>query len=163
MKQYKGKAKPKGSLAFGTIYDNNLLELKRSGYKAEITNNIIANSDLYLFPIINNEGKIGFINSYAEVVIEPQYDSYSNHFINEKSLIVVKDGCKSVIIDSSGHKLFSMDGVHLEIFKNRFVIIHNKDYQAALYDFISGEEVIPFGKYSKIEKVLVFIYKPTHK
>ncbi|MFQ9234459.1 MAG: hypothetical protein ACLU3W_04885 [Bacteroides ovatus] len=66
----------------------NINHLKEIGAGILITEEILNSNTDYLCPI-NQNGKIGFINSFADVIIEPQYDSFMGNFTSPDSLIIV--------------------------------------------------------------------------
>ena len=71
---------------YGITYTNfNILRSK--GFGSLLTQDIVISQDVYLLPVILN-GKIGFINSFYEVVIEPQYDNILGNFNDENSMVI---------------------------------------------------------------------------
>lgn len=57
---------------------------------------------MYLLPIIDN-GKIGFINHEAEVVIKPVYDDFKGVFVDEYDYVCIKQKGKWGIVNSQGY------------------------------------------------------------
>ena len=71
--------------------EGNINQLRNKGIGLLITKEVLNNIPYYLCPIIQND-KIGFINSFADIIIEPQYDSFIGDFTSPESLITVSNG-----------------------------------------------------------------------
>lgn len=66
-----------------------------------INSKILASINLFLIPIIGN-GKIGFIDKNAKIIIKPQFEEMQDDFLTKDSFVRVKSNSKWGVIDASG-------------------------------------------------------------
>jgi len=76
------------NLSDEVILSINRENLRKKGIGLLCTKIIMESIDYLLLPILVC-GKIGFINSFAEIVIEANYDVIKGDFINKDSLVNV--------------------------------------------------------------------------
>ena len=81
--------------------EGNINQLRNKGIGLLITKEVLNNTPYYLCPIIQND-KIGFINSFADIIIEPQYDSFIGDFTSPESLITVSKDSKWGVLKANG-------------------------------------------------------------
>ena len=81
--------------------EGNINQLRNKGIGLLITKEVLNNIPYYLCPIIQND-KIGFINSFADIIIEPQYDSFIGDFTSPESLITVSKDSKWGVLKANG-------------------------------------------------------------
>ena len=130
--------------------EGSINHLKEIGAGMLITKEVLNNNTDYLCPI-NQNGKIGFINSFADIVIAPQFDSVADHFTTANSLVRVSKDNRYGIIDSKGDYVIDCQYRELSpIWEEHYVVIQNEIYQYAIVDINTMNEVIPYGKYSHI-------------
>src|SRR5574344_1183128 len=115
-----------------------------------INKSIIDSLDLYLVPIVKN-GKIGFINSIAEVVIEPRYDNIDGQFNDEENYVCfarIEDKGNEFwgVIDVRGINIVPCEHKKVFVYKKRFIGCNNASY-SELIDGMTKEVLIPRGKY----------------
>ena len=128
----------------------NINHLKEIGAGILITEEILNSNTDYLCPI-NQNGKIGFINSFADIVITPEFDSVTDHFTTAESLVRVCKNNRYGIIDAEGNYVINCQYRSLSsIWEEHYVIIQNEVYQYAVIDINTKNEVIPYGKYNHI-------------
>lgn len=128
----------------------NINYLKDIGAGILITEEFLNNNTDYLCPI-NQNGKIGFINSFADIVITPQFDNVSDRFITAKSLVRVCRNGRWGIINSDGNMIMNCLYRNLSpIWNEHYIIIQNEQYQYAVIDIETMDEIIPLGKYNSI-------------
>lgn len=139
-----------GHYSENSYINGSIYHLKKNGIGMLITEEILNNNIDYLCPI-NKNGKIGFINSFAEIVIEPQFDNVDDHFITSESLVRVCKNERYGIIDSKGNYVVDCQYRNLSsILEGHYVITQNEFYQYAVIDINTKNEVIPYGKYNQI-------------
>ena len=93
-----------------------------------ITEEILNNNTDYLCPI-NQNGKIGFINSFADIVITPQFDSVADHFTTAESLVRVCKNNRCGIIDAAGNYVIDCQYRNMSsIWEEHTVRIQNETY-----------------------------------
>ena len=90
MKRYKTSPQPATKSYIGTTgrtvhktcygsQEGRIAKLRTKGIGLLANQKLLNSYDCYLCPVIQ-DGKIGFINSFAEVVIPPKYDSFTGEF-----------------------------------------------------------------------------------
>lgn len=123
-----------------------------------ITEPTLCTYGMHLLPIIDN-GKIGFINHEAEIMIEPIYDDFKGIFIDEYDRICVKQKSKWGIINSQGHLICGMEYDHIipgvvnyrqDVLYRNYSFSVNKNYQWAVIDD-SGSLMVNFGTFDFID------------
>ena len=66
----------------------NLSKLKNSGFNLlldhSVASSIVTPASLRLVPIVNTEGKIGFVNNEYGIVVCPSFDEIKGSFYNDK-------------------------------------------------------------------------------
>lgn len=151
MKTYEGIS----NVLYG-VYSNarycNILSLFENGYGMLINQHLIDQCPHYLEPIVK-DGKIGFINSQAEIVIKPEFNRVIGSFDDNDSCVAVtiKEGDheKWGIIDTNGRKILPLVYKHAFVHKKRF-LGYESDEGATMIDKETGTITIPFGKYSQL-------------
>lgn len=127
----------------------NILKLEKAGVSLLLNENAF-NKHLCLFPVKNSDGKIGFVNEDAEIVIPTEYDHYIGSFVSKDSLVSVKKDNLFGLIDSINHFVIpmkyrglipSLDGVHS---------VQSLDYKRGVIN-TEGEIIVPFGVYQWID------------
>ena len=126
--------------------DKDVEHLRNKGISLFLTRDLICACDKYLCPVIQND-KIGFINSFAEIVITPKYDRFIGDFNEPDSLIVVFNDNKCGIIDAQGIEMLMGEYLSISLIGNRYAIVMNAEYQKGVVEILTNQITIPFGKY----------------
>lgn len=100
---------------------------------------------------VNVNGKIGFINSFGDIIIKPQYDNVSANFITENSFVCIRKGDKLGLIDADGIEIVECIYRKLSIYKSQYIVVQNFSYNYAIIEFTTKNIIVPFGKYFPIE------------
>jgi hypothetical protein len=82
----------------------NIAAMERKGIHFFISLDLLNAIDLYLIPIVKN-GKYGFVNKMAQIVVDPIYDGVKGSFFKSECYVAVKKGVFWSIIDSLGNEL----------------------------------------------------------
>lgn len=128
----------------------NISHLKQKGAGLLITEEVLKNNQDYLCPI-NQNGKIGFINSFADIVITPKYDSVMDSFTSEQSIVRVCKESKWGLIDAEGNIVIDCQYRSLShVWLEDYIVAQNETYQYAIIDIKTKQEIIPYGKYRLI-------------
>lgn len=131
--------------------------LKLKGVGLLITEEVLKNNQDYLCPI-NQNGKIGFINSFADIVITPQYDSVMDSFTSEQSIVRVCKESKWGLIDAEGNIVIDCQYRSLShVWLEDYIVAQNEAYQYAIINIKTKLEIIPYGKYR-----LIYLYGRDH-
>lgn len=88
----------------------NLSNLKNSGLNLlldfSIASSIVNPTDsLCLVPIVNSEGKIGFVSKEYDIIVNPCYDEIKGAFYNNNNIVAVKRDNLWNVIDVNGNLL----------------------------------------------------------
>ena len=111
----------------------------------------------YLCPVLQN-GKIGFINSFAEVVIPPKYDSFIGEFNEPESMIVVYRDNKCGILNTDGLEMLMGEYQSISLIGTQYAIVMNSEYQKGIIEIMTNQMTVPFGEYDNFNyynKVLI--------
>lgn len=104
---------------------------------------------LYLVPV-RIEGKFGFIDKDANLVIKTLFDKYMDAFDNENSLVRVCIDDKWGVVNAKGEMIIPAEYSTILIADNQKLFTVSKDYKTAVVD--AGRNiVVDFGEYSFID------------
>ena len=138
--------------------------LMRDSIGLLITEKLLNHIQDYLSPVIQN-GKIGFINSFAEVVIPPKYDSFTGEFNEVESMIVVYRDNKCGILNTDGLEMLMGEYQSISLIGAQYAIVMNSEYQKGIIEIIPFGEYDSFNYYNKIltarKKLLKGLITPT--
>lgn len=137
--------------------DRDIARLRDNGVSLYLTRDLLNSCDDYLCPIVQ-DGKIGFINSFAELVIPARYDKFIGRFVDSDSLIVcVRDG-KCGLLNTAGLEILMGEYRSIEPVGNQFAIVMNSEYKKGIVEIMTKRMSIPFGEYHNfisIDNVLI--------
>ena len=117
---------------------------KKRGFITEFEYNFIGYLSNNRFLVLKN-GKVGFVDTYGEVVIPLIYDKYTHDDFSEGLCVVYKDG-KAGMIDTEGNVVVPFEYYKLYNCHEGMIWARNEKYENG-YLNRKGEIVIPFGKY----------------
>ena len=88
----------------------NLSKLKKSGLNLlldySVVSSIVTSTDsLRLVPIVDTEGKTGFVNNEYDIVVYPSFDEIRGAFYNDNNIVAVKRDNLWNVIDINGNML----------------------------------------------------------
>lgn len=87
----------------------NLSKLKNSGFNLlmdySVASSIVTPSFLRLIPIVDSEGKIGFVSNEYDIVVCPSFDEIKGAFYNDNNIVAVKRNNMWNVIDVNGNLL----------------------------------------------------------
>ncbi|MFZ4412584.1 MAG: WG repeat-containing protein [Bacteroidales bacterium] len=127
------------------IINDNIEILRKNGIGQLITSYSLNKTSLLLIPIISN-GKIGFINKSAEVVIKPTYDNILGSFKELSSIVCVEYEGKRGGINIKGDVVIPIDYKEFYPFQDGLALVRDFNYQYG-YINLKNEIIIPIGKY----------------
>lgn len=126
--------------------DKDVNLLRNQGVSLYLTRDLICACDKYLCPVVQN-GKIGFINSFAEIVIPAKYESFIGEFSSSESLIkVCKDGQWGVM-NANGVEMLMGEFQSISLVGTQYAIVMNSEYQKGIMEILTKRMTIPFGEY----------------
>lgn len=128
---------------------NRIEKLNKNEVGIHISEDISSLINLHLLPI-KADGKIGFIDKDANLVIEPKYDAYFGHFKNNSSLVGVSIDGKRGIINSLGEYIFTPEYSSIIIGDDQQTFSVEKDRKKALCR-VNGDIIVDYGIYSYID------------
>ena len=102
--------------------------------------------DCYLCSVIQ-DGKIGFINSFAEVVIPPKYDSFTGEFNEVESMIVVCRDNMCGVLNTDGLEMLMGKYQSISLIGTQYAIVMNSEYQKGIIEIMTNQMTVPFGEY----------------
>lgn len=157
MKKYKISPLPATKSYIGTtgrtIYETcygslegRIAKLRTNGIGLLANQKLLNSYDCYLCPVIQN-GKIGFINSFAEVVIPPKYDSFIGEFNEVESMIVVYRDNKCGILNTDGLEMLMGEYQSISLIDAQYAIVMNSEYQKGIIEIMTKQMTVPFGEY----------------
>lgn len=111
-----------------------------------ITEKLLNHIQDYLSPVIQN-GKIGFINSFAEVVIPPKYDSFTGEFNEPESMIVVYRDNMCGVLNTDGLEMLMGEYQSISLIGTQYAIVMNSEYQKGIIEIMTNQMTVPFGEY----------------
>lgn len=126
--------------------DKDINRLRAKGISLYLTRDLICACDKYLCPVIQND-KIGFINSFAEIVIPPKYDSFIGEFTSPESLIVVYKDNKCGVLNTDGLEMLMGEYQSISLIGTQYAIVMNSEYQKGIIEIMTNQMTIPFGEY----------------
>jgi len=132
-------------------------KLRDKGISLYITRESVCAYKGYLCPVLQN-GKIGFINSFAEVVIPPKYDSFIGEFNEPESMIVVYRDNKCGILNTDGLEMLMGEYQSISLIGTQYAIVMNSEYQKGIIEIMTNQMTVPFGEYDNFNyynKVLI--------
>lgn len=115
----------------------------------DITADVLSKIDLYLIPV-RIEGKFGFIDKDANLVIKTLFDKYMDTFDNENSLIRICIDGKWGVINAKGQVIIPTEYSVILISDNQQLFTVTKGYKTGVLD-LEQNIVIEFGEYSYID------------
>lgn len=168
MKRYKIPLQPLTKSYIGTTgrtvhetcygsQEGRIAKLKTKGVGLLVNQELLNSCDCYMCPVIQN-GKIGFINSYADIVIQPQYDDIAGEFTSPESLIVVCKDNKCGVLDIDGLEMLMGEYRSISLVDTQHAIVMNSEYQKGIIEIMTNQMTVPFGKYDNFNyynKVLI--------
>ena len=120
--------------------------LMRDSIGLLITEKLLNHIQDYLSPVIQN-GKIGFINSFAEVVIPPKYDSFTGEFNEPESMIVVYRDNMCGVLNTDGLEMLMGEYQSISLIGTQYAIVMNSEYQKGIIEIMTNQMTVPFGEY----------------
>lgn len=126
--------------------DEDVKRLRAKGISLYLTRDLICACDKYLCPVIQND-KIGFINSFAEIVIPPKYDSFIGDFTSPESLIVVCKDNEWGILNTDGLEMLMGEYRSISLVDTQHAIVMNSEYQKGIIEILTKRITVPFGEY----------------
>ena len=89
----------------------NLSKLKNSGFNLlldhSVASSIVTPGSLRLVPIVDSEGKIGFISDEYNIVVCPSFDEIKGAFYNVNNIVAVKRDNLWNVLDINGNLLLA--------------------------------------------------------
>ena len=137
--------------------DGDVKILRDKGISLYITKDLIGACKGYLCPVVQN-GKIGFINSFAEVVIPPKYDSFTGEFNEVESMIVVCRDNMCGVLNTDGLEMLMGEYQSISLISVQYAIVMNSEYQKGIIEIMTNQMTVPFGEYDNFNyynKVLI--------
>lgn len=131
--------------------------LNRTGIGLFTTEEILEKIPSYLYPVVQN-GKIGFINSFADIVIPLQYDDFVGEFSSSDSLVTVCKEGKWGILNSNGIEMLMGEYQRISLIGAKYAIVMNSDFQKGIIEIMTNQITIPFGEYDNFKyynKILI--------
>lgn len=126
--------------------DGDVKILRDKGISLYITKDLIGACKGYLCPVVQN-GKIGFINSFAEVVIPPKYDSFIGEFNNVESMIVAYRDNMCGVLNTNGIEMLMGEYQSISLIGAQYAIVMNSEYQKGIIEIMTNQMTVPFGEY----------------
>ena len=128
----------------------NIAQLERKGFKLFFPLEVLDSIDLYLIPVVL-EGKYGFVNKMASIVIDPIFDEIKGAFYTAENYVVVRKGHRWSVIDSTGKELLPY--VYTKIFASPdSSLVTCCDYDGkSIIDLKTGNILVNSGIYDIIE------------
>lgn len=129
--------------------DEDVKILRDKGISLYITKDLIGACKGYLCPVVQN-GKIGFINSFAEVIIPPKYDSFTGEFNEVESIIVVYRDNKCGVLNTDGLEMLMGEYQSISLVGTQYAIVMNSEYQKGIIEIMTNQMTVPFGEYDNL-------------
>lgn len=126
--------------------EGNINQLRNKGIGLLITKEVLNNVSYYLCPIVQN-GKIGFINSFADVIIEPQYDSFMGNFTSPDSLIIASKDSKWRVLKANGLEILMDEFQSISLIDTQYAIVMDSEYKKGIIETMTKKIVIALGEY----------------
>lgn len=120
--------------------------LRDKGFSLYLTRDLVCACKGYLCPVLQN-GKIGFINSFAEVVIPPKYDNFIGEFSEPESMIVVYRDNKCGVLNTDGIEMLMEEYQSISLVGTQYAIVMNSEYKKGIIEIMTNQITIPFGEY----------------
>lgn len=161
MKKYKTSPQPATKSYIGTTgravhetryssQEERIAKLKTKGVGLLVNQELLNSCDCYMCPVIQN-GKIGFINSFAEIAIPPKYDSFIGNFTSPESLIVVCKDNEWGILNTDGLEMLMGEYRSISLVDTQYAIVMNSEYQKGIIEILTKRITVPFGEYDNFD------------
>lgn len=135
--------------------DEDVKKLRDNGISLYITKDLICAYKGYLCPVIQ-DSKIGFINSFAEVVIPPKYDNFIGEFNEVESMIVVYRDNMCGVLNTDGLEMLMGEFQRITLINTTYAIVYSNG-QYGIIEILSSNMVVPFGEYYSLDKCNNFL------
>lgn len=136
----------KGRISEAAYINGQIKYLNKTGIGLFTTEEMLGKIPSYLYPVVQN-GKIGFINSFADIVIPLQYDDFVGEFSSSDSLITVCKEGKWGILNANGIEMLMGEYQRISLIGTQYAIVMNSDYQKGIIEIMTNQITIPFGEY----------------
>jgi hypothetical protein len=136
-------------LSEAVIIQENIKKLQTLGYGIKITSQHIEAIENYLTPIVNRDNKIGFMNCFGEVVIEPIFSDTVLNFTNFDSIIIVNHNGKFGAINCNNDIVVPFQYSKYSYLDRRYLAFMDDTFTWGLFD-LNGSLLVPFGLYDQI-------------
>lgn len=130
--------------------DGRIQILRNKGIGLYLSEKLLDECDDYLCPVIQ-DGKIGFINSFAEIVISPKYDKFIGEFTSPESVITVFKGEMCGLLNTDGLEILMGEYKSIIPIDNQYAIVMDSEYRKGIIEFMTKSVSIPFGEYDNFE------------
>lgn len=168
MKRYKTSPQPATKSYIGTTgrtvhetcygsQEGRIAKLRTKGIGLLANQKLLNSYDCYLCSVIQ-DGKIGFINSFAEVVIPPKYDSFTGEFNEVESMIVVCRDNMCGVLNTDGLEMLMGKYQSISLIGTQYAIVMNSEYQKGIIEIMTSQMTVPFGEYDNFNyynKILI--------
>ena len=128
----------------------NVAFLNKKEIKLFLSLDLLDSIDLYLIPIVQ-DGKYGFVNKMASIVIEPVFDEIKGSFFTAENYVAVRKDSRWSAIDSNGNELLPY--IYTKIFPSPdSSLVTCCDYDGkSVINLKTGNVVVNSGIYEIIE------------
>ena len=128
----------------------NVASLNKKEINIFLSLDLLDSIDLYLIPIVQ-DGKYGFINKMASIIIDPVFDEIDGSFYTAESYVVVRKDKRWSAIDSTGKELLPY--IYTKIFPSPDSnLVTCCDYDGkSVIDLKTGNVIVESGIYDIIE------------
>lgn len=155
MKTYQTSPELTNGTTIAGYIDVHPRQLRKEGIGIMIDKRILEMIDCYLVPIVK-DGKIGFMNSYSEVVVEPRFKYVAGQFNDADDYVCVEKGNSWGIINAKGEMVVPCRFNYTAVVEKQYAIIGegsalDRDQKYKVVDLSSEEETIPYGEYTFIQ------------
>ena len=139
----------KGRISESWYIEGRISYLNKTGIGLFTTKEILEKIPSYLYPVVQ-DGKIGFINSFADVVIPLQYDEFIGEFSSSDSLITVCKEGKWGILNANGIEMLMGEYQSISLIDTQYAIVMNSERQKGIIEIMTKKTTVPFGEYNDL-------------
>lgn len=129
--------------------DGDVEKLRNKGISLYLTRDLVCACQGYLCPVLQN-GKIGFINSFAEIVIPPKYDRFIGEFSEPESMIVAYRDNMCGVLNTNGLEMLMGEYESISLIDTKYAIVMNPEHQKGIIEIMTMQTTVPFGEYREI-------------
>lgn len=151
IKQYEPGYNCMQRFATNQMLNTNIAKLRNESFSLLLAKDLISNISLSLIPIVNEYGKIGFIDHCCNLVVPPIYDNIKGCFLSDEHIVAVSKNKKWTVLDSKGKELLPFEYSTIHPSRDSSIVSTQRFSKWQVVDIKSGKVIVEEGLYDYID------------